>query len=306
MYKSSTTLRYFTNENGKHYTAVVLKDQTILSLKVAGEKDKTIYDSFDEWLLSLPENATVSDLDIKEREYVPKPPFKVPAYDTITLKDIAPTYDLLRFLLTYEAFSLKNSLYNIAKKFQTKTYVMDADSNLHPVKYNRSMGKLYSEYHKKMGTTLEEIGFPVDAEIYVMVPGVYYGLSQLSPSLERAEFPFSYKNYQEFYTAKFAFVATPINRFWNMDYTFYSSICGSLKDKGYYVYSRFFQYHSNKDSILFSKKFKTFEGNLAVVEPSFNEIYIYKYNPIGCYKIPFSSVIEELNKELNKELKSII
>jgi hypothetical protein len=245
-------------------------------------------------LASIPFDVNVSDLDIKEREYSLKPPFKVVKSDTITLKDIAPTYDLLRFLLTYEAFSLKNSLSKDPKKFQTKTYVMDADGNLHPVKYNRAMQLLYSEYHNKCGTSLESIGFPANAEIYVMVPGVYYGLSQLSPSLERTQFPFTSENYEEFYTAKFAFIVTPINAFWDRDYTFYSTICGALKEKGYYVYSKFFQYHSTKDSILFSKKFKAFEGNLAVVQPSFNDLYVYKYNPIGCYKIPFNTAIEEL------------
>ena len=298
MYKPSTTLRYFTNENGNHYTAVVLKDQKILSLKVAGEKDKTIYDSLDNWLLSLPGDITVSDLDIKEREYAPKPPFKVVKSDTITLKDIAPTYDLLRFLLTYEAFSLKNSLSKDVKKYQTKTYVMSADGNLHPVKYNRSMGKLYSEHYRKVGTSLKEIGFPVGADIYVSVPGTYYEYTQITPSLEKALFPFSAENYEEFYTAKFAFVVTPIGAFWRDG--IHNSACNALKEKGYCVYSKFFQHHSNKDSILFNKKFKALEGNLAVIHPSFDDLYVYKYNPIGHYKIPFCS------KELNKELKLII
>jgi hypothetical protein len=48
--KPTTMLRYFTNELGKHYTAIVLKNEKILSLKVAGEKDKTIYNSLTHWL----------------------------------------------------------------------------------------------------------------------------------------------------------------------------------------------------------------------------------------------------------------
>jgi hypothetical protein len=294
MFKPSTTLRYFTNENGKHYTAVVLKNEKILSLKVAGEKDKTVYDSLTHWLASIPYPITVSDLDIKEREYAPKPPFKVTKSDTITLKDIAPTYDLLRFLITYEAFSLKNSLCKDVKKFQTKTYVMDGEANLHPVKYNRSMGKLYSEYHRTVGTTLEELGFPFGADIYVSVLGVYYGHTQNTPSLEKAQFPFSAKNYKEFYNSKFAFVSTPIMSFWNN--IMYNNIYNTLSENGYYLYSKFFQ--TNKDSIFVNKKFKSFEGNIVVVQPSFNEFYLYKYNPIGFYKIPFD--------EVNTELKSII
>jgi hypothetical protein len=292
----SMILRYFTNENGKHYTAVVLKDQRILSLKVAGEKDKTIYDSLDNWLSSIPYSVDVSDLDIKEREYAPKLPFKIQKSDTITLKDIAPTYDLLRFLLTYEAFSLKNSLCMNVKKFQTNTYVMDGEGNLHPVKYSRNMGKLYSEYHRKVGTSLEEIGFPSGADIYISVPG--YGRTQITPSLEKVLFPFSAENYEEFYTAKIAFVSTPIRSFWIND--MYNNVCNTLKEKGYYVYSKFFQYYSIKDSILFSKKFKTFKGNLVVVQPSFDDLYVYTYDPIGCYKIPFCS------KESIKELKLIL
>jgi hypothetical protein len=295
MFKPSTTLRYFTNENGKHYTAVVLKNEKILSLKVAGEKDKTIYDSLIHWLATLPGSVTVSDLDIKEREYSPKKPFKVTKSDTITLKDIAPTYDLLRFLITYEAFSLNNSLCKNVKKFQTKTYVMDSEGNLHPVKYSRVMGKLYSEHHNLMGTSLEELGFPFNADIYVR--GDYYGLKQTSPSLEKVVFPFTLDNYEEYYSSKFAFVVTPINSFWKGD-NIYKNVCNSLKEKGYYIYSKFFQYHSNKDSIFVNKKFKAFEGNIIVVQPSFNDLYLYKYNPIEFHKIPFS--------EVSNELKSII
>ena len=292
MYKPSTTLRYFTNENGKHYTAVVLKNQRILSLKIAGEKDKTIYDSLDNWLLSLPDKVTISDLDIKEREYVPKPPFKVQKSDTIILKDIAPTCDLLRFLLTYEAFSLKNSLTKNYKMYQTKTFVKDSDGNLHPVKYNRSMKLLYSEYHNKCGTSLESIGFPANSDIYVSVLGVYYGKQYVSPSFKKAEFPFTSENYECFYTRKLAFVVTPINAFWRDD--IHNNVCSTLKEKGYYIYSKFFPHHSNKDSILFSKKFKAFEGNIVSIQPSFDNLYVYKYNPIGCYKIPFDTTIEEL------------
>jgi hypothetical protein len=72
--KPSMMLRYFTNDLGKHYTAVVLKNEKILSLKKAGEKDKTIYDSLIHWLATLPGTVTISDLDIKERETSPKAP----------------------------------------------------------------------------------------------------------------------------------------------------------------------------------------------------------------------------------------
>lgn len=292
--KQSMILRYFTNDNGKHYTAIVIKDQKILSLKVAGEKDKTVYESYIHWLATLPGTVNISDLDIKERKYTPKRHYKVQKSDIITLKDIAPTYDLLRFLLTYEAFSLKNTLTKNPKMYQTKTFVKDSDGTLHPVKYNRTMQLLYSEYHNKCGTSLESIGFPASSDIYVSVLGVYYGKQYVSPSFEKAEFPFTSNNYEDYYSKKLAFVVTPIGAFWNGDYTFYSNICDTLKEKGYYVYSKFFQYQSTKDSILFSKKFKAFEGGVVVVHPSFNDLYVYKYNPIEFHKIPFNTAIKEL------------
>ena len=78
-------------------------------------------------------------------------------------------------------------------------------------------------------------------------------------------FPYKLENYKEFYTAKFAFVVTPIGPFWRGD--IHNSACNTLREKGYYVYSKFFQHHSNKDSILFNKKFKAFEGqNIFTIE----------------------------------------
>ena len=70
--KPSMMLRHFTNDLGKHYSAVVLKNEKILSLKRAGDKDKTIYDSLIHWLASLPGTVTISDLDIKEPEITKK------------------------------------------------------------------------------------------------------------------------------------------------------------------------------------------------------------------------------------------
>ena len=302
----STMLRYYTGENGNHYTATVLKDNKILSLKKAGEKDKTIYDSLIHWLTSLPEGVTAADLDIKERDYIPKAPSSLKKA-TITLKDIAPNYDLLRFLLTYEAYALKNSLVSTENvlKLKTCTYVKDAKGDLHPVKYNRYLQKLYSEHHDKFGSNLEEIGFPKDASIYVSVLGVYYGKCYVDSSISKAVFPFTYDNYESFYDAKIAFVVSPVlNYRWANTHDFKNSldtesyyhtlICNYLKNEGYYIYTQFFRITHN-DSIFFNKMYKYLEGNFVVVQPNFKDVIVYNYKPLGLVKIPFSDdVIGEL------------
>lgn len=302
--KPTMMLRYFTNELGKHYSAVVLKDEKILSLKVAGEKDKTTYDSLIHWLASLPGTVTISDLDIKERETSPKNPTSLKK-DTITLKDIAPTYDLLRFLLTYEAYSLKNSLVSAKDtyKIQTRTYVQDSEGNLHPVKYNRRLQKLYSEYHDKLGTTLEELGFPADADIYVNVRGVYYDNRRYREwSFDKAKFPFTINDYESFYNAKFAFVFCPVLTFaWGNDDYYHKLVTNYLKEKGYYIYTQFFRI-TYKDSIFFNKHFKYLETNMIVVQPSFNEIIAHNYNPLGFVRIS----LKESDKIILDELKTIL
>lgn len=305
--KPSMMLRYFTNENGNHFTAVVLKDEKILSLKRAGEKDKTIYDSLIHWLASLPGTVTVSDLKITEREsFLKLPnPFK---NTTLTLKDIAPTYDLLRFLLTYEAYSLKNTLASLKNtyKLETRTYVKDAEGNLHPVKYNRHIQKLYSEYHDKIGSSLEELGFPRDAEIYVRVPGVYYENRRYREcSMDKAKFPFTYQDYESFYNAKFAFVCCPIlNYVWGNDDDNkhrHTLITEYLKQEGYYIYTQFFR-HPCVDSIFYNRLYKYLEANIVVVQPSFKEVLVQNYKPIGLVRIPF----KDTDKTILGELKSIL
>ena len=306
--KPSMMLRYFTNENGKHYTATVLKDNKILSLKRAGQSEKVIYDSLIQWLTSLPEGATVSDLDIKERVPSIKPP-TLNKKDTITLKDIAPTYDLLRFLLTYEAYSLKNSLVSTDNTFtkQTRTYVQDAEGNLHPVKYNRHMRKLYSEHHEKFGQTLEAIGFPAEADIYVSIPPAYYGKVYREWSFDKVKLPFTVHDYEAFYDAKFAFVLTPILYYpWGTDYQsrkdeYHKLVCNCLEEKGYYIFTKFFRY-ANVDSIFVNKLYKYLEGNLVVVNPAFTHMFVQNYNPIGFVNIPFKAP----NDEILEELKYII
>ena len=306
--RPSMMLRYFTAENGKHYTATVLKDNKILSLKCAGQSEKVIYDSLIQWLTTLPEGVTASDLDIKERT----PSLKTPSTlkkSTITLKDIAPTYDLLRFLLTYEAYSLKNSLASTDNIFskQTRTYVQDAEGNLHPVKYNRHLQSLYSEHHEKFGQTLEEIGFPAGADIYVSVPPVYYEKRYREWSFDKVKLPFTIADYKSFYDAKFAFVTSPILYYpWGTDYQNrkddnHKLVCDFLKEEGYYVFTQFFRY-SNVDSIFVNKIYKYLEANLVVVNPAFTHMLVQNYNPIGFVKISF----KESDDKIIEELKYIL
>lgn len=304
--KPSMMLRYFTNENGNHYSAVVLKDQKILSVKVGGEKDKTVYDSLIHWLATLPGEVTISNLDIQEKTHIPKPP-KSLKNDTITIRDIAPTYDLLRFLLTYEAYSLKNSLITIENKYKlkTRTYVEDDEGNLHPVKYNRYLQKLYSEHHNLIGSTLEEIGFTKDANIYVSVPGVYYEKRYREVSFDKVKLPFTSNDYEAFYDAKFAFIVTPIlNYVWaddNNNKYYHSLICNFLKSEGYHIFTQFFRITYN-DSIFYNKLYKYLEANILVVQPSFNNLIVHNYRPLGFVNIPF----RKSDKKIIEELKSIL
>lgn len=304
--KPTMMLRYFTEENGKHYTATVLKNDKILSLKRAGEKDKTIYESLIHWLATLPGNVNASDLDIKERDTVLKQP-SILNKKTITLRDIAPTYDLLRFLLTYEAYSLKNSLRNIKNTsiLKTRTYVQDAEGNLHPVKYNRQLQKLYSEHHDQIGSSLEELGFPKDAAIYVNVPGVYYEQRYRDWSFDKVKFPFNSNNYEAIYDAKLAFVVSPIlNYVWSDNDNnkhYHNLICDFLKSKGYYIFTQFFKITYN-DSIFYNKLYKYLEANILVINPSFGSLIVHKYTPNKSVTIPFNysdtRIIEELKSML--------
>jgi len=300
-------LRYFTGENGKHYTAVVLKDNKILSLKKAGQRDKTIYDSLIEWLTTLPEGVSASDLDIKEREVALKVPTALKK-ETITLKDIAPNYDLLRFLLTYEAYSLKNSLISVDNiyKLTTRTYVKDLQGDLHPVKYNRYLQKLYSEHHNKLGSTLEEVGFPKDAEIYVSVPGYYYEKRYRDVSFSKVELPFTINDYESFYDAKFAFVVTPVLTYcWANEGSdgdhYHTLVTQCLKEEGYHIFTQFYR-DSWNDSIFSNKAYKYLEGNLLCVKPMFKSVIVQNYKPLGFVNIKFK---EEDNVILG-ELKSIL
>lgn len=297
--KPSMILRYYTGENNKHHTAIVLKNEKILSVKVAGEKDKTIYDSLIHWLASLPGAVTISDLDIQEREYFPKPPSSKKT--TITLKDIAPNYDLLRFLLTYEAYNLKNSLVSTenTQRFETRTYVQDAEGNLHPVKYNRRLQKLYSEYHDKIGSTLEEIGFPQNADIYVKVRGAYYDNRKYNDlSFDKAKFPFTYVDYESFYDSKIAFVCCPIISYvWENDNHYHTLITNYLKEEGYYVYTQFFR-SPYTDSIFYSPIYKYLEGNIVVIQPSWKEVVVQNYKPIGIARIPLKGSDDIILREI--------
>lgn len=299
--KPLSMLRYFTCENGKHYTATILKNDKVLSLKVAGEKDKTIYDSIDEWLASLPGSVTISDIDISERTTTLKSSKK----DTITLKDIAPNYDLLRFLLTYEAYSLQNSLVSTKNvyKIETRTYVMDSEGNLHPVKYNRCLQKLYSEHHDKFGSSLEEIGFPQNADIYVKVRGNYYNNKQYRDwSFDKAKFPFTHTDYESFYDAKFAFVFCPVLKYiWGNDDHYHTLITDYLKEKGYYIYTKFFR-TPHTDSIFYSSLYKYLEANLVVVQPDFKGVIIQNYKPLGFTRIQF----KESDAIILEEIKTIL
>ena len=302
--KPTMMLRYFTNELGKHYTAVVLKDEKILSLKRAGEKDKTIYDSLIHWLASLPGTVTISDLDIKERETALKTPTSLKK-ETITLKDIAPGYDLFRFLLTYEAYSLKNSLASTKNtyKFETRTYVQDVEGNLHPVKYNRHLQKLYSEHHNKFGSTLEEIGFPKNADIYVKVPGIYYENRRYREwSFDKAKFPFTSADYESFYNAKFAFVFCPILTYaWGNKEHYHPLITNFLKEEGYHIYTQFFR-NPYTDSIFYSSIYKYLEANIVVVQPSWKEIIVQNHKPIGFVRIP----LKDSDNVILEEIKTIL
>ena len=299
-------IRYFTGENGKHYSAVVLKDNKILSLKKAGEKDKTIYDSLIHWITTLPEGVTAADLDITEKDTIPKAPIALKK-TTITLKDIAPNYDLLRFLLTYEANTFQNSLVSKENVYlrRTRTYVKDVKGDLHAVKYNRAKQLLYSEFHDKFGSTLEEIGFPSDTDIYVSVPAWHYNKRYRDWSVKKMSFPFTIDNYESFYNSKSAFIYPDYVCMWP-DYKkdtnhHYDLVYKFLEDQGYYIWKDNFRYY-NSDSIFVNKQFKYMEANMVTVQANFTELMVFNYNPLGFVKIQF----KESDDVILEEIKTIL
>ena len=305
--KPSMIMRYYTGENGLHYTAIVLKNEKILSVKRAGEKEKKVYDSLIHWLSTLPEGVTITDLDIQEQDNVPKILAQAKKTSEITLKDIAPNYDLFRFLLTYESHSLINSLVNKDNTYlhATRTYVKGNDGDLHPVKYNRRLQLLYSEYHDKFGSTLEEIGFPADADIYVKVYAWFYNRKTYRDfSMRKMNFPFTIKDYEAMYDGKFAFIIPSYVCSWpeyRSDNHHHIMICDYLKNKGYHVWNENFRFY-DRDSIFINSVFKYLEANIVVVNPSFDELVVYNYKPWGIVKIKFS----ESDEHILSELKSII
>jgi hypothetical protein len=296
--KPQMILRYFTEENGAHYTGIVLKGEKILSVKVAGQKDKTIYESLIHWLASLPGSVTISDLDIKERTYSPRVPTSLKK-DLITLKDIAPTYDLLRFLFTYESYSLKNSLmlYNNNKKskLKTMTFVKDLDENLYPVYYNRYTQALYSDKYNKFGTTLEEIGFPFNADIYVSIPSMN--------CIVKSKFHFTPDTYPSVYDEKIAFIIGAKCEFKIDNNECYNIIYNTLKEHGYTMYEKY-GVSTIKDSILKNRKYKYLQCKLVTVFHTFTHMLVRNYNPFGLVKIsPHDSdsiILEELKSILKK------
>jgi hypothetical protein len=305
--KPSMILRYYTGENGFHYTGIVLKNEKILSVKRAGEKEKKIYDSLIHWLSSLPEGVTITDLDIQEQDNIPTTLAQVKKKSEITLKDIAPNYDLFRFLLTYESHSLLNSLVSKDNIYlhATRTYVKDHQGDLQPVKYNRRLQLLYSEYHDKFGSTLEEIGFPADADIYVKVYGWFYNRKTYRDfSMRKMNFPFTIKDYEAMYDGKFAFIIPSYICSWpeyRSDNHHFTIISEYLKNKGYYIWNENFRFY-DRDSIFINSVFKYLEANIVVVNPSFDELVVYNYKPWGIVKIKFS----ESDEHILSELKSII
>lgn len=285
-------LRYFTNDN-THYTGIILKNDKVLSVKVAGQKDKTIYDSIIHWLATLPGSVTVSDLDIQERVSAVKSN-KVKPYKKQTLKDIAPNYDLLRFLFTYEMYNLQNSLLgNNNNRIKTRTYVKDKDGSLCPVKYNRLTQKLYSTHHNKYGSNLEEIGFPLDADIYVSFTN--YVSYESYTSFIKMNFPFTLNNYTSVYGSKIAFVANCNS----LSKDKYNVVCEYLKTSGYSIYTLKSNFPRN-DSIFRNKAYKYLNDTIIIVIDGYNCLTIQNFNPFKLIQCASNSntFMEELKLAL--------
>lgn len=304
-FATNTILRYFTAENGKHYTAIVLKDDKILSVKKAGEKDKTKYDSLLHWITTLPGSVTISDLQISSRDA------HLTQNDTITLKGIAPNYDLLRFLLTYEVHSLINSLVSTENTSlrKTYTYVRDNNGDLQPVKYNRVKKLLYSEHHNLFGSSLAEIGLPSDTDIYVSVSSCVSNKKCQDITMKKMTFPFNIQNYTEFYNSKIAFIESSYLSYlhtWpdsNYKPTYQlNMVYNYLKNKGYYIISDYFNFYGS-DSIFHNKNFKYLSANIVIVQPLISEMIVYNYNPFSITRIPFKLSDEEILEELKYSIE---
>ncbi len=62
-----TLLRYYPNKEDKekHYTCVILKDNSVLEVKNLEGKSRLTYPAVENWLLSLPDKVTVDELEVE-------------------------------------------------------------------------------------------------------------------------------------------------------------------------------------------------------------------------------------------------
>lgn len=150
------------------YSGIVLSNGEILSCKYGGNDDSTVYSSLIHWLATLPGCVGAADINMIDTTCSSIEFQKI--YFRL-LKQFAGNYDAFRFLLIHTAYKMVDSLVTMDNTYGrvSRTFVSDIYGVLHPVKYNSFLQLFYSEHHKKLGKSLEEIGFHYGANIYVLL-----------------------------------------------------------------------------------------------------------------------------------------
>ena len=117
MYAPRSTIRYFPDHSEFHYTAVVLENGSVFHVK-GGTRQKTVYDSVDDWLLTLPGFVTEEDLHVStfEQEQARRAKIKLPK----KVRWIKPTYDSCSSFLPWA-----RHIWNMMKKFDAPLLTRD-------------------------------------------------------------------------------------------------------------------------------------------------------------------------------------
>ena len=100
------------------------------------------------------------------------------------------------------------------------------------------------------------------SDIYVKVNSHWYDNRKYREcSFDKVKFPFTYTDYESFYNTKIAFVLSPtLSNSWGshkINNYYHTLITNYLEEKGYYIFTKFFQ-RPNTDSIFYSSKYKYF------------------------------------------------
>ena len=236
-YKPGSLLRV--TADAVKYTSVVLKNGIILQVKKGGVPGKVFFNSVDDWLGSMSGNPSEESISC-EHPTVSNPCTGVKnalswskANYALTLRDIAPTYDLMRMFFAHEQYAITESLaYSTKRKDKPTIAGLTTEGHIAPIYYNRILGQFTSRNSNKLVTNLSECGFCEDTPLY-RVTGRDTSIGV--PYLERIEFPFNKDNYTQLYDGKIALIGA-----WTHGHPVFGRLnaIAALKNAGYIVFTK--------------------------------------------------------------------